>query len=283
MRYGIPYRGSKSRIAKWVISNLPSANTFVDLFAGGCAVTHAAMLSGKYNNFIANDLTQGPNIFMYALIGGFENMEGGITREQFNTIDNANIPSEEREAIKLLYSFGNNRTDYLWSNDIEEVKVPAERMLSAPSLHERRMEYKKFLRALIKYINKYKTNNINNKFECLQGLEGLERLERLRGLKNLECLRVSNLDYREVKIPENAVVYADPPYRNTRCTGYRDFSPQEFDELLSTVSFPVYVSERICPKDCVEISRKERMCSMAAKCNTPTIEKLFIQKRFVKG
>ena len=42
-RYGVPYLGSKSRIAPWVVERLPSAETFVDLFAGGCAVTHAAL------------------------------------------------------------------------------------------------------------------------------------------------------------------------------------------------------------------------------------------------
>ena len=52
---------------------------------------------------------------------------------------------------------------------------------------------------------------------------------------------------------------------------------------MTATELAVYDVLVSCPKDCVEISRKERMCSMAAKCNTPTIEKLFIQKRFVKG
>lgn len=38
-RYGLPYKGSKSRITEWVVSNLPRADTLVDLFCGGCAVT----------------------------------------------------------------------------------------------------------------------------------------------------------------------------------------------------------------------------------------------------
>ena len=35
MRYGLPYKGSKNQIAEWIIQNLPKADTFVDLFAGG--------------------------------------------------------------------------------------------------------------------------------------------------------------------------------------------------------------------------------------------------------
>lgn len=34
-RYGVPYRGSKSRIAPWVVEHIPSAEVFVDLFGGG--------------------------------------------------------------------------------------------------------------------------------------------------------------------------------------------------------------------------------------------------------
>lgn len=56
MNYGLPYMGSKSRICDWLMAHLPPADTFIDLFAGGCAVTHAAMISGKYNHVIANDV-----------------------------------------------------------------------------------------------------------------------------------------------------------------------------------------------------------------------------------
>lgn len=281
MRYGIPYQGSKSRIAEWVVSQLPPADTLVDLFAGGCAITHAALLSGKYNHVIANDLTQGPNVFRDAINGEFADMQGGITRDEFFASDD--------DAIKLLYSFGNNRKNYLWSPELESVKAPAERMLSAPSMHERRMAYKAFLRALKTYIDNNGTKKLSKSngiggLEALQGLERLERLEGLeglQGLEGLEGLEVSNVDYRLVDVPENAAVYADPPYRNTRHEAYAAFSPAEFDAWLSVVPFPVYVSEFSCPDGCVEIASKERVTSMAAKTTTHVTERLFIQQRFV--
>lgn len=43
MRYGLPYQGSKSRIADWVVGNLPSAPVLVDIMCGGGAVSHAAV------------------------------------------------------------------------------------------------------------------------------------------------------------------------------------------------------------------------------------------------
>ena len=54
-RYGVPYQGSKNSIAVEIVNALPSGSRFVDLMAGGCAITHAAMTSGKYNLFYAND------------------------------------------------------------------------------------------------------------------------------------------------------------------------------------------------------------------------------------
>ena len=60
--------GSKSTIAEWVISHLPKADTLVDAFAGGCALTHAAMLSRKFKRIIANDI---PTVFTKTKNGGF--------------------------------------------------------------------------------------------------------------------------------------------------------------------------------------------------------------------
>ena len=56
MRYGLPYKGSKNGIALWIVNNLPPAEYFVDLFCGGGAVTHAAMLSGKWEQFKSYNL-----------------------------------------------------------------------------------------------------------------------------------------------------------------------------------------------------------------------------------
>lgn len=53
--FGVSYQGSKNRLAKELVALLPSGERFVDLFAGGCAMTHAAIVSGKYKSFLVND------------------------------------------------------------------------------------------------------------------------------------------------------------------------------------------------------------------------------------
>ncbi len=117
MRYGTPYKGSKSRIAKDIVDLLPAADCFVDLFAGGCAVTHAAMLSGKYKRFIVNDIDSRPTkLFNDAVNGKFENEKRWISREEFNRLKDTD------GYIALCWSFGNNCRSYLYSKEIEPWK-----------------------------------------------------------------------------------------------------------------------------------------------------------------
>ena len=74
MTYGAPYMGSKNMIAKGIIELLPSGHRFVDLFAGGCAMTHAALASGKYDCALTNDKfpVRGVDLFKMAVNGEFD-------------------------------------------------------------------------------------------------------------------------------------------------------------------------------------------------------------------
>lgn len=54
--YGVLYYGSKNKLAEDIIALLPKGKRLVDLFAGGCAITHCALLSGKWESILNNDL-----------------------------------------------------------------------------------------------------------------------------------------------------------------------------------------------------------------------------------
>lgn len=143
MEYGLPYQGSKNKIAEWVISNLPKAEHFYDLFAGGCAVTHAAMISGKYKYFHVNDIcVEYPQMFYDAVNGKYRNEKRIITREEFKMF------AESDPYIRLCWSFSNNGEDYLWAEEIEPVKLAACRMLLAETWQERRVHYLDFIKEL---------------------------------------------------------------------------------------------------------------------------------------
>lgn len=83
-RYGLPYKGSKNKIAEWVVNRLPPNDNFYDLFCGGCSITHAALKSGKYKRFFANDIIGGlPRLFIKAAHGHIDIDYHFVTREEF--------------------------------------------------------------------------------------------------------------------------------------------------------------------------------------------------------
>lgn len=117
MRYGISYKGSKSALVEKLIPLFPRRKNFYDLFCGGCAVTHGAILSGKFQNYIINDLNPLlPKLFWDATHGKYKNESRWISREDFEK-------SKDTDGyIKYSWSFGNNGRDYLYSKEIEPWK-----------------------------------------------------------------------------------------------------------------------------------------------------------------
>lgn len=116
MSYGIPYMGSKNAIANKILNVLPSSDVFVDIFAGGCAMTHAAMLSGKYKSFLMNDISGTTQLFMDAVNGNFANETRWISRDVFDKEKNNSL------YIKYVWSFGNCGKQYLYGEHVEEWK-----------------------------------------------------------------------------------------------------------------------------------------------------------------
>jgi len=113
MKYGIPYQGSKNKIADWVIENLPAGECLVDLFAGGCAITHAALLSGKWDRVICNDIGDGPRLFHDAIQGKYHDEDRWISREDFFRLKDTD------PYVRYCWSFGNDARDYLYSKEVE--------------------------------------------------------------------------------------------------------------------------------------------------------------------
>lgn len=125
--------GSKNLIAKTLIDALPAATTFVDLFAGGCAMTHAAMLSNKYQAFIANDLSDTPQLLLDCVAGKFSDEKRWISREDFQALKDAD------PYVRYVWSFGNNGKGYMYSREVEPWKKALHyaRVLGDPSsFHE---------------------------------------------------------------------------------------------------------------------------------------------------
>ena len=117
MSFGLPYKGSKNRIAKKLGAFLPSAEVFYDVFAGGCAMTHWALLSGKYKSVVANDLNgMIPAAFEKALRGGFRDEDRWISHEEFRRLYLSD------PYVAICFSFANNLKRYCYASDLEPYK-----------------------------------------------------------------------------------------------------------------------------------------------------------------
>ena len=300
MKYGIPYMGSKNSIAKEIVDLLPTAEYFVDLFCGGCAITHAAMLSGKYNRFIINDSNaQVVQLFVDAVNGKFRNEKRWISCDEFKSRKDSDA------YIKYVWSFGNGGYSCMYGRKIEAWKKALHyaRVLGDFSLLKRdfgivtddasrqniRLNAEKWglIDKLKCSMEGLQSLQSLERLKRLERLESLERLKRLERLESLERLQSFSGDYQAVKIPENSVVYCDPPYNNcsanvdkrTYCKGF-DFS--RFFDWLRKVDFPVFVSEYVMPEDFVAVWQKTKICTFSSRNNAKyTVERVFVHERFV--
>lgn len=117
MKYGLPYKGSKNKLAERIVRLLPKRTNLVDLFCGGCAVTHAAMAMGKYKHIHINDINwMCPTLFIDAINGKYNNDSRWISREDFFRLKDTD------PYVSVVWSFGNNMRDYLYSREIEPLK-----------------------------------------------------------------------------------------------------------------------------------------------------------------
>ena len=233
--WGMPYMGSKNDIAWEIVNAMPKSETFVDLFCGGCAITHAAMVSRRWSKFIINDLRPTAKLFYKAVNGDLKEYERFVSRAEFFRSDDI--------GIKILWSFGNGCKSYLWNADKEKLKGSAVRMLTEPTLKKRRESWREFVNELKKSLESLESLERLERLESLERLQSLERLERLESLERLQSYQV---DYTEVKIPENAVVYCDIPYKGTSDYG-NSFDYEKFYEWFSSLKCPAFLSEYNAP------------------------------------
>lgn len=263
-RYGLPYMGSKSKIVDWLLQHIPQADVLVDIFAGGCAVTHAALLNGNFKRIIANDKTDAPQLFLKAVNGEFQAEKRWISRSDFERLKDSD------PYVRVIWSFGSNNQHYLYGKELEPYKKALHEMLTAETLTERRLKYTKVIEELRK-IKGYSEESVGR----AQHLDRLESLQALQGL-NVSQLEVMQKDYKDVEIPSNSVVYADPPYMGRATYGKEKFNHEEFYDWCRNLDVPVIISEYEMPPDFVCIAEKPKISTYSATNNRcESVERLF--------
>ncbi len=264
MAFGMPYTGSKNKIAKTILSNLPPGKRFVDLFGGGGAMTHCAALSGKYNSCLYNEvLPMIADTFRKATDGYFANtIPYWVSREDF-----FNLRETDGYAC-LCFSFSNNMENYIGNEKVEE------------------SSREEFFRRL---------GGKEKEVRC-RPLESYQRLIKLSGLSEHCPLEITCGDYTEYENKSGDVVYCDPPYitKETESRLYRSdqnkrhrqnaFDYKKFLDWVDSRPYQVYVSGYEVPDDRFAMIReipKTNVFKGANRLNSKVaMEILYTQRRY---
>ena len=260
MNFDLPYQGTKNRIAKRLVEALPAAPVLYDVFCGGCAVTHAAMLSGKYQHFVVNDLRGWPpDAFQKAIHGDYAHEDRWISREDFKRLKSTDAYAA------LCFSFGNNARTYMYAPHLEPYKralhyaifwrdfapwrelCPETADALASSLapiedrKQRRIQAGHFIVESLKQqlsagtlapdiLDKPIYRQMRRPKHASESLQSLECLERLQSLESLESLeRLERLE-RLQSLPDTLTAYS------------MDYREMRFDEPGIIYCDPPYMS-----------------------------------------
>ena len=213
--------------------------------------------------------------------------------------------------ISCCWSFGNNQRDYLYSKAIEPYKkachyaiiygdfgllsslypgvseVLKEALREVTGWHERRIKFRSAIRKCLKtnsvgsfasLSTSYDTDRLESleRLERLQSLERLERLQSLESLERLQSFQSSEVDYREVGIQPNSVIYADIPYFSTSAYT-QPFNHSEFYDWCCNQEELVLISEYYMPADrFTEVWNVKRKQSLCATKTSSVTERLFV-------
>ena len=362
MKYGLPYQGSKNKLAERIVRLLPKRTHLIDLFCGGCAVSHAALLMGKYEHIHINDINwMCPTLFIDALNGKYNDENRWISREDFFRLKDTD------PYVAVVWSFGNNLRDYLYSKEIEPLKkaIHYAMFFSDYSLGKELghdlsfidpiQDLQKRYLAVKHYFNRqghFQQQSFEGGGQRMQSIEALERLntnlqnwgaektcrdwrqwkdlqtsvrvatpgmyqpgvaiqkkKSKRGTLQLRAtqrrciacntesdstvcpdirggqilpITSSVLDYEEVTIPEDSVIYCDIPYEGT--DGYLEkgqggFDYERFYQWCERQTQPVFISSYQMPEDrfdCIE--EFTHRSTLSATANNLVTERIYVPK-----
>ena len=289
MNYGLPYKGSKNKLAPKLFELFPQKKNFYDLFCGGGAVTHYALLSNKFEKVYQNDINKDClDLFIDAAKGKYRNETRWISREDFFKL------KDSEPYVKFCWSFGNNLRDYLYGKDWEQLYkawhyaiffddfelmksygVDLSSIKKIKNYYEKYIESKKLFDK--NFVKKMKMSKVE-----LRNIESLNRLISLERLERLERLRITVGSYEQVEILPDSVIYCDIPYEDTNVYTQdkkQDFDFEKFYSWCEKQTEPLFISSYKMPEyRFICIATFEHRSTFSATANNKVLEKVFIPK-----
>lgn len=279
-KYGLPYMGSKSAIADKIIAVLPAGKRFIDLFGGGGAMTHAAALSGKYDEVVYSDAD--PLACEYILRA----MRGDYSPERFTprwvSREEFFAKKDVDPYIRYCWSFGNRGATYLYGRPVEGLKC----RLFEWIVYGQNCD---FVASLGVPVADAPAGGIAERFafakqhirERLTTCGTLENLARVQNLEGLARVAVLHRGYSAYQYRQGDVVYCDPPYESRKKYVIGDFNFAGFMDWAARI--PCYISsyELDDPRFRIyhEFKKPQLLC---ATKNCTVIERLYASRYAAK-
>lgn len=290
MSLGIPYMGSKRKLAPEILKLITSRHNaitdFYDLCGGGGSVSFNAIKDYRFNIHY-NEL----NKHIYSLVEYLKNNKTleprfyeWVTREMFfEQINKTNNDADWYSGFVMsCWSFGNSQNSYLYGSEIEELKRLAHEFVvkgDLTSMQLLEIDIPELLN--IKDIQKRRTvfcdyiKQTNKERFDIQHLERFVQLERIQNLQNLQNLQITNESYENVIITgDNPVLYLDIPYKGTGEYKEGGFDYDKFYDWFLNIPYPAYLSEYDAPFEMVEMF-SHRSSLSATNNKKKTIESIF--------
>lgn len=294
MKYGLPYKGSKNKLAERIIDLFPKKENLYDLFCGGGAITHCALLGNKFKKVYMNDINpMCTQLFIDSVKGKYKNEKRWISREDFFRLKDID------PYIAFCWSFGNNCKTYIYGKEVEQYKKALHYAIvfdnyslgkelgldfsvieGIEGIKERRLALNKYL----KETNQKEKAKCNSKSgSLLQNLERLQNLESLQNLKSLQSLKTgklktSNKSYDEIEIKPNSIIYCDIPYKDTDGYNNKEFDYESFYDWCKKQTELLFISSYEMPDNFISVAEFSHKSILSRSANNKVIEKIFIPK-----
>jgi site-specific DNA-adenine methylase len=313
MSIGLPYMGSKRKIAKDIVDVIlaenPNTKYVYDVFGGGGAVSFEFAKRGikvYYNDLDTSIVELLKKVTTEGITKEFYDW---VSREEFVKAKNSN--DWKLGLIKTCWSFGNNyEKGYLYGKKIENskqllhniivskclqsidefqsisnIEIPLN-MLDFENIQDRRLSLMKFIKSKLGRIDLEHLENINNLQNLWKNfekdinksrmLEHLSNINNVEKLQNYTSIEFSNKSYVDIifETPLNeTIIYCDPPYLNTEKYG-KGICHSTFQNWVINNKYKTYVSSYEFPLK--NVWQKEHKSTLSATNNSKVVtEKLF--------
>ena len=235
---GLPYQGSKKKISKKIVEiikqNFGTDKPIYDIFGGGGAITAECMLNGLEVHY--NDLDEtATSMFQKVVSEDRDYLKTLIvSRDEFLKIREKENKTIDDELKLIVNSFGNNRKNYLYSEEFSDLKYNI-----AIDVVKNHNTFKGYLKTktYIDAVNNIKDKETLKQLVRIQQLACIQQLERLQNI-NINNLEITNRDYKRFSYLSDAIIYLDPPYEKAHLRGYsiNDFDSQSFYDWAYNMS-----------------------------------------------